>query len=74
LDKKERMKELTLEIEEEKYKFFLDLVDSLDFVTVRKTASKKELILSVARGMKEAKQASEGKTKSRSAKSFLNEL
>ena len=39
------MKELTLEIEEEKYKFFLDLVDSLDFVTVRKTASKKELIL-----------------------------
>jgi hypothetical protein len=74
LDKKERMKELTLEIEEKKYKFFLDLVNSLDFVTVRKTASNKELIMSVARGMKEAKQASEGKAKSRSAKSFLNEL
>lgn len=68
------MKEVTPEIEEKKYKLFLDLVDSLDFVTVRKTASKKELIMSVARGMKEAKQASEGKTKSRSAKSFLNEL
>ncbi len=68
------MKELTVEIEEKKYKFFLDLVDSLDFVTVRKTASNKELILSVARGMKEAKLASEGKIKSRLAKSFLNEL
>ena len=74
MNKKEQIKELTLEIEEGKYKFFLDLVDSLDFVTVRKTASNKELILSVARGMKEAKLASEGKTKSRSAKSFLNEL
>jgi len=68
------MKELTLEIEERKYKFFLDLVNNFDFVSVRKSTSNKELIMSVAKGMKEAKQASEGKIKSRSAKSFLNEL
>ncbi len=68
------MKELTLEIETKKYKFFLDLVKNFDFVSVRKSPTNKEIILSVAKGMQQAKQASEGKGKSRSAKSFLNEL
>jgi hypothetical protein len=69
-----RMKELTLEIEEKKYKFFLDLVKSFDFVSVRKMSTNKELIMSVTRGMQQAKQASEGEIKSRSAKSFINGL
>ncbi len=68
------MKELTLEIDDKKYGFFLDLVKHLDFVTIRKAPSNKELITSVAKGMKQAKLASEGKIKSRSAKDFLNEL
>lgn len=68
------MKELTLEIEERKYKFFLDLVKNFDFVSIRKESAKKSLVLSVAKGMQEAKQASKGRVKSRSAKSFLNAL
>jgi hypothetical protein len=68
------MKELTLEIEAKKYKFFLDLVKNFDFVSVRKSPTNKEIIMSVAKGMQQAKQASAGKVKSRSAKSFLNEL
>ena len=68
------MKELTLEIEAKKYQFFLDLVKNFDFVSVRKSPTNKEIITSVAKGMQQAKKASEGKVKSRSAKSFLNEV
>ena len=68
------MKELTLEIRESKYKFFLDLVKNFDFVSVRKSPANKELIISVAKGMQQAKRASEGKLKSQSVKSFLDGL
>ncbi|MES2849983.1 MAG: hypothetical protein V4685_13065 [Bacteroidota bacterium] len=68
------MKELTLQVDEKKYKFFLDLIRNFDFVSVQKEPSKKELLLSVAKGMHQASQASQGKMKSRNAKSFLNEL
>jgi hypothetical protein len=68
------MKELIVEVDERKYKFFLDLVKNFDFVSVRKTPSNKELILSVSKGMQQANLAAAGKIKSRSAKSFLNEL
>ena len=68
------MKEVNLEIDDKKYGFFLNLVKYLDFVTVRKAPSKKKLLTSVVKGMKQAKLASEGKIKSRSAKAFLDEL
>lgn len=68
------MKELILEVDERKYEFFLDLLKNFDFVSVKKNLSHKEIIMSVAKGMHEAKLASEGKIKSRPAKSFLNEL
>lgn len=68
------MKEIVLEVDERKYKFFLDLLKNFDFVSVKKNVSHKDLIMSVAKGMHEAKLAAEGKLKSRPAKSFLNEL
>jgi len=68
------MKEIILEVEERKYKFFLDILKNFDFVSVKKDSSRKDIIMSVAKGMHEAKLASEGKMKSRLAKSFLNEL
>ena len=67
------MKEITVQVKEEKYRFFLELLKSFDFVSV-KTQSKKELLLNIARGMQEAALADKGKIKSRSAKSFLNEI
>lgn len=68
------MKEIILEVEEKKYKFFLDLLKNFDFVSVKKDSSHRDAIMFVAKGMYQAKLASEGKMKSRSAKSFLNGL
>jgi hypothetical protein len=43
------------------------------FVSIKKTSRKND-VLFIAKAMKEAKLASEGKIKSRLAKSFLDEL
>jgi hypothetical protein len=67
------MKEIIIEVEAKKYQFFMDLLKNFDFVSIKKE-SRKNTILSIAKGMQQAKLASEGKIKSRPAKSFLNEL
>ncbi len=67
------MKEITIEIDEKKYNFFLDLLKNFDFISIKKEA-KKDTIISIAKGMRQAKLASDGKLKSRPVKSFLNEL
>ncbi len=67
------MKEITVEVDEKKYNFFLDLLKNFDFVSIKKE-SRKDTILSIAKGMRQAKMASEGKAKSRPVKSFFNEL
>jgi len=68
------MKEIILEVEETKYRFLSDLLKKFDLVSIKKDSSRKDIIMSVAKGMHLAKLASEGKIKSRPAKSFLNEL
>jgi hypothetical protein len=67
------MKEITIEVDERKYSFFLDLLKNFDFVSIKKE-SKKDELNSIAEGMRQAKLAAERKIKSRNAKSFLNEL
>ncbi len=67
------MKEVIIEVKEDKYHFFMELLENFDFVSI-KNSSKKEVLLNIARGMKEAVLAEKGKVKSRSAKAFLNEL
>lgn len=68
------MKEVTLRVHSGKYKFFMELIKNFDFVSVNNSPDKKELLLSIARGMKQAQLADKGKIKSRLAKSFLNDL
>jgi hypothetical protein len=68
------MKEITVRVKEDKYKFFLELIRNFDFVTISKEPGKKELLLLIAKGMQEANLAAKGRIKSRPAKSFLNEL
>ena len=69
------MKNVVLSIEERKYKFFMELLKNFDFVSIQKEdISKKQNLKHIAQGMQSAILASEGKIKSRSAKSFLNEL
>lgn len=72
------MKSLTLEIKEGKFNFFLELLKNFNFVRVASdkkiSAEKQEVLLGIARGVLEAKLASQGKLKSRPAKEFLDEL
>ncbi len=67
------MKEIIIEVDEKKYDFFLDLLENFDFVSIKKE-SRKQTIISIAKGMRQAKLASDGKLRSRPVKSFLNEL
>ncbi|MEO6813163.1 MAG: hypothetical protein ABI172_04490 [Ginsengibacter sp.] len=67
------MKESIIEVEEKKFNFFFDLLKNFDFVSI-KELSKRDEIIAISKGMRQAKLASDGKFKSRSAKSFLNEL
>jgi hypothetical protein len=57
-----------------KSKNFLNPVKNSDFISIRKKQYCKAFIMSIAIGMQQAKEASGGKIKSRSAKTFLNEL
>lgn len=68
------MKEVTIRIHEKKYKFFMELIKNFDFVSINKISEKKEILLSIARGMQQVQLAEKGKIKSRPTKSFLNEL
>lgn len=68
------MKEVTVHVKENKYKFFIELIKNFDFVSISKKPGKKEILLSIAKGMQEVQLAEKGKIKSRPAKNFLNEL
>jgi len=69
------MKQVVLNIEERKYKFFMELIKNFDFITItEENAAKKQAPKQIATGMHSAVMADKGKTKTRSAKSFLNEL
>jgi hypothetical protein len=68
------MKQVTLDVKPEKYKFFMELVKSFEFVSVSKKETEKNTLMSIARGMKEAELAAKGKIKTKSAKSFVNGL
>ena len=69
------MKQVTLNIKENKFRFFMELVKSLDFVQVDDKGDSKEAILSnIKKGLEEVKLARQGKLKTTPAKDFLNEL
>ncbi len=69
------MKQVTLSIEERKYKFFMELIKNFDFITISEdTIEKKQTLKKIAEGMHAAILAGKGSVKTRSAKSFLNEL
>lgn len=69
------MKQVVLEADEKKYKFFMEALKDFDFVkVVKEEVAKKKTIKIMAEGMQDALLASEGKIKSRYAKACLNEL
>ncbi len=69
------MKQITLNIKEGKYHFFMELVKSLDFVQVADGGdTKEEIIANLKDGFKEMQLYKEGKIKGTPLKDFLNEL
>ncbi|MBX2966447.1 MAG: hypothetical protein KF845_09895 [Cyclobacteriaceae bacterium] len=70
------MKQVVLNIKDEKYRFFLELIKNLDFVQVEeiKGDSKEEIIANLKEGFKELKLYKERKKKFRDAKDLINEL
>jgi hypothetical protein len=73
------MKEVTLQIDDSKFKFFMELVQSLDFVKVKEVSdynepTKKEILEGIKQGMKEASLIQMGILKGQPIKEFLDEL
>ncbi len=69
------MKQITLNIPDNKYSFFIELIKSLDFVQMQDEGdSKEEIIANIEEGLKEMKLYKEGKMKGTPLKDFLNEL
>jgi hypothetical protein len=68
------MKQVTLNIKENKFRFFMELVKSLDFVQVDDGDSKEAILSNIKKGLEEVKLARQGKLKTTPAKDFLNEL
>jgi len=69
------MKQVTLSIKENKFQFFMELIDGLDFVELaEQDDSKKTVINNLKKGLEEVKLFKKGKLKTTPAKAFLNEL
>ncbi len=70
------MKQITLQVEDNKYQFFLELVKSLDFVQVENLEydTKPEIIHSVQEGFNEVAQYKAGLKDLKDAQSIINEL
>ena len=64
-----------LNIKEDKFKFFLELIKDLDFVQIEEGGdSKEEIIANLKQGFKEMKLYKEGKLKGTPFNNFLDEL
>ena len=70
------MKEITLRIPENKFQFFMELIKSLSFVSIKDKEgdSKEEIIANLNSGFSEIKKIKDGTLQTISAKEFLGEL
>lgn len=70
------MKQITLNIPDNQYSFFLELVQKLGLEKVKEETidSQQEVLHGIAQGLREVKQIEEGKMKGTLLKDFLDEL
>ncbi len=70
------MKQVTINIPENKYAFFLELLNNLGLEKVNEESVEvdEEVLKSIGQGLKEVKLIEEGKMKGTSLTDFLNEL
>jgi hypothetical protein len=75
--KKNNTKQVILDININKYPFFIELVKSFDFVQIAQDDSgdsKEEILANLTQGFEELKLYKQGKLKTTPAKDFLDEL
>jgi hypothetical protein len=65
------MKQLTLNINDNKFRTFLEFVKTLDYVEVQETGKS---LVELQNSLKQVKMMREGKIEKQMAKDFLNEL
>ena len=70
------MKQITLNIEDAKFKFFMELIKSLDFVQIEEDNgdSKEEILASLSQAIEEVKLIKQGKLKGKPFNELLDEL
>lgn len=76
------MRQITIQVPDQQYEFFMQLVRNLKFVKVKQespleaqlTPSQKKTWKNIKQGFEELKQVEEGKMKTRSLKQVLDEL
>lgn len=70
------MKRIVINVKENKYRFFMELIQSLDFIQVQQEAddSKEDITTNLINGFKDLKRYKDGALKTTPAKDFLNEL
>jgi hypothetical protein len=70
------MRQVTLTVSESRFKFFMELVRSFDFVKVEETTgdSREAILANVRQGLEEVSQIEQGKLKGRPAQQLLDEL
>lgn len=70
------MKQVTVQVPDKKYSFFLELVNSLGLkkVSSDNKTGKEEILAGVKEAVEEMKLIKAGKKKARNAEDFLNEL
>ena len=70
------MRQITLNVKDGKFQFFMELIKSLDFVQVEEEHedSKEEIVANLKEGFRQMKLHKEGKLKGTPFNNFLNEL
>lgn len=70
------MKQITIQIPESKFNFFIELLKNFDFVKIEEIDgdAKESVVKNLEQGFSELKKFRQGKLKTTKAKDFLNEL
>lgn len=68
------MKQVVLNIKENKFQFFMELIQNLDFVKIEDGDKKKAVSDNIKSGIEELNLINEGKKEATLAKDFLDEL
>jgi hypothetical protein len=73
---KNKTKQVVLNVNNNKYPFFIELIKNFDFIQVADNQgdAKKDIIANLTEGFQQIKQIKAGKLRTRSVENFLNEL